>query len=139
LGNTGVLRQGKEMKLQRNILAKYKDEDDKVTQDLTLKRREFEQRINFCKDKQNKIVQIRDQVISCYTTEYFNQNSNIKRFCFSYFKNQHKIEEYSAFINEKETIRKRAIIKYQTELKAKFQKMLEYDILMKQLEEIRIV
>ena len=45
--------------------------------------------------------------------------------------------QYSQFITEKETIRKRAVVKYQGELKVRLQKMLEYDILMKELDETR--
>lgn len=44
------------------------------------------------------------------------------------------INRYSQFINEKEIIRKKAIVKYQTELKLRLQKMLEYQVLTKQLE-----
>jgi hypothetical protein len=47
------------------------------------------------------------------------------------------IQNFSQFINEKETIRKRAIQKYQSELKMRLQKMIECDILLKRLDEIK--
>jgi len=53
-----------------------------------------------------------------------------------FFQNQELVKQYSQFINDKELIRKRAIAKYQSELKTRMQKMLEYDILVKELEEI---
>ena len=45
-------------------------------------------------------------------------------------------KHYSQFIHEKDAIRRRAIAKYQTELKVRLQKMIEYDLLVKQLEEV---
>jgi len=54
----------------------------------------------------------------------------------NFFQNQELVKQYSQFINDKELIRKRAIAKYQSELKTRMQKMLEYDILVKELEEI---
>ena len=55
-GKSGVVKQGLELKLQRNILAKYRNDEEKVTKDLLKKREEFEQRINFCKEKHGDIV-----------------------------------------------------------------------------------
>ena len=43
----------------------------------------------------------------------------------------------SKFINDKEVIRKKAVVKYQNELKSRLQKMLEYDVLVKQLEKVQ--
>ncbi|CAF0890897.1 unnamed protein product [Brachionus calyciflorus] len=111
-GKTGVLKEGLEFKLQRNILAKYRFDEDKVTKALSTKRQEFENRINICQEKHANLLVKQE-------------------------KNQQLIKQYSQFINEKEAIRKRAIAKYQTELKLRLQKMLEYDILMKQLEEVK--
>ena len=112
-GKTGVLKEGLEFKLQRNILAKYRFDENKVTQQLVGKRQEFENRINLCQEKHAQLLLKQE-------------------------KNQQLIKQYSQFINEKEAIRKRAIAKYQTELKLRLQKMLEYDILMKQLEEVKL-
>ena len=47
------------------------------------------------------------------------------------------MKHYSSFINEKEMIRKKAIVKYQNELKARLQKMVEHDIILEELNEIR--
>ena len=54
----------------------------------------------------------------------------------SHLKHKKRIKDYSKFINEKEIIRKRAINKYNSENKAKIQKMEEYDQLMAELEEV---
>jgi hypothetical protein len=51
--------------------------------------------------------------------------------------NEKVVKNFSQFINEKETIRKRAIVKYQTELKIRLQKMIEYDLLVEQLDAIK--
>lgn len=57
-----ALKEGLEMKLQRNILAKYKNDEDLVTKNLYRKRQEFEKRINVCKDKQNQLILKQEQV-----------------------------------------------------------------------------
>jgi hypothetical protein len=48
------------------------------------------------------------------------------------------MKQYNTFINEKETIRKRAIVKYQLELKTRLQKMVEHDILVEELKAIKL-
>lgn len=93
-------------------MAKYRYDEDKVKQDLSSKRKQFENRINVCQDRHAQLMVKQE-------------------------KNQQLIRQYSQYINEKETIRKRAIAKYQTELKLRLQKMLEYDLLVKQLEEVK--
>lgn len=93
-------------------MAKYKHDEDQVKQELASKRKQFENRINVCQDRHAQLLVKQE-------------------------KNQQLIRQYSQFINEKETIRKRAIVKYQTELKLRLQKMLEYDLLLKQLEEVK--
>lgn len=93
-------------------MAKYKHDEDQVKQELASKRKQFENRINICQDRHAQLLVKQE-------------------------KNQQLIRQYSQFINEKETIRKRAIAKYQTELKLRLQKMLEYDLLLKQLEEVK--
>ncbi len=57
-----VLREGLELKLQRNILAKYKLDEEAVTNTLLVKRKEFEKRINMCKVKQNELLGKQEQV-----------------------------------------------------------------------------
>ena len=47
------------------------------------------------------------------------------------------VVQCSKFINDKEVIRKKAVVKYQNELKSRLQKMLEYDVLVKQLEKVQ--
>lgn len=61
-----------------------------------------------------------------------------KNNCLKCKKNQEWMKQYNAFINEKETIRKRAIVKYQSELKTRLQKMVEHDILVEELKEIKL-
>lgn len=53
------------------------------------------------------------------------------------FQNAETIKHYSQFIAEKEAIRRRALATYQSELKIRLQKMVEYDLLLKQLEEVK--
>lgn len=93
-------------------MAKYRYDEDQVKQELASKRKQFENRINVCQDRHSQLLVKQE-------------------------KNQQLIRQYSQFINEKESIRKRAIAKYQTELKLRLQKMLEYDLLIKQLEEVK--
>ena len=59
-----MLREGLELKLQRNILARYRVDDELSKKDLDIKRQEFERRINLCKEKQNKLLVKRDEVTS---------------------------------------------------------------------------
>ncbi len=106
-----ILRHGSEQKLQRNILAKLIVDEKEVTLSLIDKRKEFEKRINKCKEKQIKLG--------------IKQEESVK-----------SINRYSQFINEKEIIRKKSIIKFQTELKMRLQKMLEYEILTKELQTV---
>lgn len=47
------------------------------------------------------------------------------------------MSQYTQFINEKEVIRKKAVSKYQNELKSRMQKILEYDVLVQQLNKIK--
>jgi len=60
-----VVKQGLELKIQRNILAKYKDEEEKVVSDLIKKRKEFEQRISVCKERYSRTV-AKDQEVSLF-------------------------------------------------------------------------
>lgn len=51
-----MVKQGLELKIQRNILAKYKDDEEKVISDLMNKRKEFEKRISVCKERYGRTV-----------------------------------------------------------------------------------
>ena len=51
-----MIKQGLELKLQRNILAKYKNEEEQVIFDLIEKRKDFEKRISLCKERYSKTV-----------------------------------------------------------------------------------
>ena len=51
-----MVKQGLELKIQRNILAKYRDDEEKVISDLMNKRKEFEKRISVCKERYSRTV-----------------------------------------------------------------------------------
>lgn len=61
-GKAGVLKQGLELRLQRNILEKYRTDEEAVTKNLVKKRQEFEQRVNICKEKQGELAVRQKQV-----------------------------------------------------------------------------
>ena len=71
-----------ELRLQRNVLAKLVIDEKELTISLIEKRKEFEKRINKCKEKQIKLG--------------FRQDESVK-----------SINRYSQFISDKEIIRKR--------------------------------
>lgn len=112
IAKTGVQKKGTELRLQRNLLAKIIVDEKEVTKDLVLKRKEFEDRVQKCKNKQNALM-LKQQ------------------------NNQAVVDQYSQFINEKEVIRKKAVVKYQNELKNRMQKILEYDVLVQQLDKVK--
>jgi hypothetical protein len=60
--NAGTITEGLEQKLQRNILARYKKDDEVAKKDLGVKRRDFEHRINVCKEKQSKLTAKQEEV-----------------------------------------------------------------------------
>jgi hypothetical protein len=68
----GVIKEGLELKLQRNILAKYRSDDQLAKRDLAVKRQEFEKRINICKQKQSKLSEKQEEVwlILIYTSKH---------------------------------------------------------------------
>ena len=57
-----MLKQGLELRLQRNILEKYRTDEEAVTKNLVKKRQEFEQRVNICKEKQGELAVRQKQV-----------------------------------------------------------------------------
>ena len=61
-GKVGVLKQGLDLRLQRNILEKYRTDEEAVTKNLVKKRQEFEQRVNICKEKQGELAVRQKQV-----------------------------------------------------------------------------
>jgi hypothetical protein len=67
----GIIKEGLELKLQRNILARYKADDQHAKKDLAVKRQEFEKRINVCKQKQSKLSEKQDEVFQQTLFEFF--------------------------------------------------------------------
>ena len=53
--NKSMLKHGQELRLQRNVLAKLVIDEKELTISLIEKRKEFEKRINKCKEKQIKL------------------------------------------------------------------------------------
>lgn len=70
-GKAGVLKQGLELRLQRNILEKYRTDEEAVTKNLVKKRQEFEQRVNICKEKQGELAVRQKQVNLIMTILFF--------------------------------------------------------------------
>jgi hypothetical protein len=61
---SGVQKKGAELRLQRNLLAKIIVDEKEVSKKLVVKRKEFEDRINKCKTKQQQLLAKQDNVIS---------------------------------------------------------------------------
>ncbi len=55
LPKSGIQKKGAELRLQRNLLAKILIDEKEVTKNLVLKRKEFEDRIFKCKNKQQQL------------------------------------------------------------------------------------
>lgn len=51
--------------------------------------------------------------------------------------NKAVVDQYTQFINDKEVIRKKAVVKYQNELKSRMQKILEHDVLLQQMNKVK--
>ncbi|KAL5008603.1 hypothetical protein ScPMuIL_014184 [Solemya velum] len=97
--------------LQRTLLLKKEVEVESVQTELEAKRHEFKQRMEACAQRQVE-VQKRQQRMKDRTAKF------------------------EKFIKENEAKRKRAIQKYQAEVKLKEQKQDEFDILCEQMEEL---
>ncbi|XP_078001116.1 coiled-coil domain-containing protein 42 homolog [Glandiceps talaboti] len=98
--------------MQKTLLLKREVEVEKANLELHAKRQEFERRMTGC-DSRRLDLQKKQQRMN------------------------ERVSKFEKFINENEAKRKRAIQKYQTELKLKDQKTIEYEILTKQLEELK--
>lgn len=109
---SGVQKKGSEMRLQRNLLAKIIIDEKETSKKLIIKRKEFEDRIFKCKNKQTQLMLKQDN-------------------------NKAVVDQYTQFISEKEVIRKKAVSKYQNELKSRMQKILEHDVLKQQLQKVK--
>ncbi|KAK3750711.1 hypothetical protein QZH41_017265, partial [Actinostola sp. cb2023] len=99
--------------LQSTLLLKKQVEVEKVQENLEIKRLQFAERMRVCKEKEEELkkkqLQIRDRV-----------------------------SKFEKFIKENDAKRRRAIQKYQTELKLKNQKTMEQDSLSHELEMLRL-
>ncbi|XP_041468984.1 coiled-coil domain-containing protein 42 homolog [Lytechinus variegatus] len=98
--------------LQKTLLLKREVEVDDVTQELRTKRIQFQKRMEEC-EKKRVDLQKKQQLM------------------------KDRVEKFDKFISETEAKRRRAIHKYQQELKVKEQKQSEYDLLLQQLEELK--
>lgn len=98
--------------LQKTLLLKREVEVERVTDELQSKRNEFQKRMELCEKKRLEI-QLKQQQM------------------------KERVNKFDKFIKETEAKRRRAIHKYQTELKLKEQKQLEYEQLLEQLLELK--
>ena len=65
---SGVQKKGSEMRLQRNLLAKIIIDEKETSKKLIIKRKEFEDRIFKCKNKQTQLMLKQDNVRCFFTT-----------------------------------------------------------------------
>ncbi|XP_070576885.1 coiled-coil domain-containing protein 42 homolog [Ptychodera flava] len=99
--------------MQKTLLLKREVEVEKANLELRAKRAEFQRRMGEC-DERRLDLQKKQQRMT------------------------ERVKKFDKFINENEAKRKRAIQKYQTELKLKEQKSNEHEVLIHQLEELKI-
>eukprot|EP00058_Branchiostoma_floridae_P025011 XP_002610501.1 hypothetical protein BRAFLDRAFT_117823 [Branchiostoma floridae] len=99
--------------LQKTLLLKKEVEVERVDEELSAKRAEFHKRMETCKQRQ---------------LELQNKQQKIKD----------RVQKFEKFITENDAKRRRAIQKYQTELKLNEQKANEQQMLEEQLEELKI-
>ncbi|XP_071506372.1 coiled-coil domain-containing protein 42 homolog [Diadema antillarum] len=100
--------------LQKTLLLKREVEVDDVTQELHTKRIQFQSRMEECEKKRAEL-QKKQQLM------------------------KDRVAKFDKFIQETEAKRRRAIHKYQQELKLKEQKQLEYEQLAEQLSELKSI
>ncbi|XP_022094736.1 coiled-coil domain-containing protein 42 like-2-like [Acanthaster planci] len=100
--------------MQKTLLLKREVEVDKVTLELQAKRENFQQRMEECEKKRIELQKKQQRM-------------------------KDRVSKFDKFIQETEAKRRRAIHKYQTELKLKDQKQSEYELLLQQLEELKLV
>ncbi|KAJ8045158.1 Coiled-coil domain-containing protein 42-like [Holothuria leucospilota] len=97
---------------QKTLLLKREVEVEQVTDELRVKRADFQRRMEAC-EKRRAELQRRQQEM------------------------KERVKKFEKFIDETEAKRRRAIHKYQTELKLKEQKEIELEQLLAQLEELK--
>lgn len=95
--------------VQSTLLLKKQVEVEKVQEDLDIKRRQFAERMAACKAKEEELKKKQAQI-------------------------RERVGKFEKFIEENDAKRRRAIQKYQTELKLKTQKNRELDVLSTELE-----
>ncbi|XP_076464396.1 coiled-coil domain-containing protein 42 homolog [Babylonia areolata] len=98
--------------LQRTLLLKKEVEVEKVDVELEAKRHEFRSRMEACAQRQVEVQKKQQRM-------------------------KDRVSKFEKFIQENEAKRRRAIQKYQQEVKLKDQKISEYDLLLEQLEELK--
>ncbi|KAL8622933.1 hypothetical protein ACOMHN_027054 [Nucella lapillus] len=98
--------------LQRTLLLKKEVEVEKVDVELEAKRHEFRSRMEACSQRQVEVQKKQQRM-------------------------KDRVSKFEKFIQENEAKRRRAVQKYQQEVKLKDQKISEYDLLLEQLEELK--
>lgn len=98
--------------VQSTLLLKKQVEVEKVQEDLDIKRRQFAERMTACKRKEEELKKKQTQI-------------------------RERVNKFEKFIEENDAKRRRAIQKYQTELKLKNQKNGELDVLTIELEQLK--
>ncbi|XP_013414072.1 coiled-coil domain-containing protein 42 homolog [Lingula anatina] len=98
--------------LQKTLLLKKEVEVDKVHLELLSKRAEFKERMQACSERQIKVQKKQQQM-------------------------KEKVSQYEKFIKENEAKRRRAIQKYQNEVKLREQRTRELEMLQEQLEDLK--
>ncbi|XP_071788186.1 uncharacterized protein [Asterias amurensis] len=99
--------------MQKTLLLKREVEVDKVTLELQTKRDNFKRRMAECEKKRIELQKKQQRM-------------------------KDRVNKFDKFIQETEAKRRRAIHKYQTELKLKDQKQSEYEQLIEQLEDVKL-
>lgn len=98
--------------VQSTLLLKKQVEVEKVQEDLDIKRQQFAERMAACKRKEEELKKKQTQI-------------------------RGRVERFEKFIEENDAKRRRAIQKYQTELKLKNQKNRELDVLSTELGQLK--
>lgn len=98
--------------LQKTLLLKKEVEVDKVEAQLEAKRNEFRKRMETCAERQLELQKKQQKM-------------------------KDRVSKFDKFIKENEAKRRRAVLKYQQEVKVYEQKKRELDIFIEQLEDLR--
>lgn len=110
--------------MQKTLLLKKEIEVDKVSEELARKRAEFRERMEKCAEQQVEIQKKQQQVII---------DALISVTEGSEFQMRDRVNKFEKFIKENEAKRRRAIQKYQTEVKTREQKHTEHEMVQQQL------